>query len=70
MPNPHGARRTWWREVVTSYPCPICDAGPGEPCQTWTGHPKFEPHADRSRIAAAHHWKTAEGDGPDGVEKR
>jgi hypothetical protein len=68
---PHGAPRSWWREVVTSYPCPMCDAAPGELCRVVEhGPPKHEPHAERSRIASAHHWRTAEGDGPDGISER
>jgi len=46
-----------WREVVHSYPCPTCTAGPGDWCLTMHGERKYEPHSDRSRVASAHDWK-------------
>jgi hypothetical protein len=70
MRHGKGAPRSWWREVVTSYPCPVCDAPPGELCSTVSRLPKHEPHAARSRLASAHHWRTAEGDNPDGISER
>jgi hypothetical protein len=42
---------TWWRAIVESHPCPVCNAGPGEPCRTYTGNRKAECHADRARDA-------------------
>jgi len=46
-----------WREVVHSYPCPLCTAGPGDWCVTSTGFRKYEPHSDRARLAAANNWQ-------------
>jgi hypothetical protein len=46
-----------WREVVVSYPCEICGAGPGDRCRTPSGAVKWEPHASRSRLASANHWQ-------------
>lgn len=45
-----------WREVVESYPCEVCGAGPGDHCVGPRGHEKWEPHACRSRLASAHGW--------------
>ena len=55
-------QRIGWFEVVTSYPCPACGVGPGEPCLTVSGNAKREPHADRSRAADANRWRFAEND--------
>lgn len=49
-------RKVRWWHVVTSYPCPVCDAGPGHDCVTDTGHRKGEPHAARARLASADGW--------------
>jgi hypothetical protein len=50
-----------WREIVRSYPCPQCEAAPGEPCVTAVRlAPKHEPHASRSRLASSRHWHAAE----------
>lgn len=38
-----------WRVVLTSYPCPTCDAEPGEDCRTNAGKRAAIPHADRGR---------------------
>lgn len=53
----HKPEHIRWREVVHAYPCPDCTAGPGEWCRTKSGEHKWEPHADRSRLAAAHRWQ-------------
>lgn len=52
-------RRLRWQLVVNSYPCPICDAGPGQGCRT-PNRPKPEPHAERSREAHARGWAAAD----------
>lgn len=39
-----------WRELVQSYPCLECGAGPGEPCVTKGGNSKYECHAIRSHV--------------------
>lgn len=39
-----------WRRVLLSYPCPTCEAEPGEPCTSSTGRPYPECHADRARF--------------------
>lgn len=49
-----------WRLVVNSYPCPECHAAPGRACVTVRNVPKPEPHADRSRAAAARGWAYAD----------
>jgi len=41
-----------WRVLLRSYPCPTCGAGPGEPCQTSTGHQADIEHAGRAAQAA------------------
>jgi hypothetical protein len=43
--------RALWRDLLESYPCPVCDAGPGDPCRTATGNVSQLPHADRTRGA-------------------
>jgi hypothetical protein len=56
-----------WREVVESYPCTDCGAGPGDRCHTsgrWPS-PKWEPHACRSRLASANGWDYADPADPD-----
>lgn len=40
----------WWLAAIESYPCPTCGAGPGDPCLTYTGNEKNEPHVDRGRV--------------------
>jgi hypothetical protein len=64
MTNPTQRHHVHWWEVVVSYPCPLpdCGAGPGERCLTSSGRVKWEPHAARSRVASAHHWRDAEED--------
>lgn len=49
-----------WRAVVTAYPCEVCLAGPGEPCRSAGGARKYEPHADRARLASANGWRDPE----------
>lgn len=46
-----------WRVIVTRYPCEVCQAAPGEPCYTYSGTRKYEPHAPRARLAAANGWR-------------
>ena len=46
-----------WSITVRHYPCPACGAAPGAKCVTTHGDDKSEPHADRSRLAAADDWK-------------
>lgn len=46
-----------WREVVQSYPCEVCGAGPGDRCITYSGVEKYEAHAARSRLALAMDWE-------------
>jgi ribosomal protein S27AE len=43
-------KRAPWRLVYLSYPCPTCNAGPGEDCTTTTARIKREVHADRARL--------------------
>lgn len=52
--------RTLWRDIVDSYPCPTCDAAPGEDCHTTSGAAKYEPHAPRSRLASTNAWRFAD----------
>jgi endogenous inhibitor of DNA gyrase (YacG/DUF329 family) len=42
-------RRAPWRIVWLSYPCPTCNAAPGEPCLTTGGNEYRDCHADRTR---------------------
>lgn len=56
--------RAPWHLTVIAYPCPTCDAAPGEDCVTLSGVRKHEPHADRSRLASEHHWRN-----PDDTEE-
>lgn len=49
-----------WRQIVQEYPCPVCEAGPGETCLTCNGNPKHEPHADRARLASKDGWRLPE----------
>lgn len=56
MRKPHAH----WRTVVTRYPCPVCHVPPGSLCQTTSGAIKYEPHADRSRLAADNGWRDPE----------
>lgn len=60
MPRPKGRTRLTWEE----YPCPVCTAGPGDPCVTWSGIPKSEPHADRARLASENNWQPPREDDP------
>ena len=53
-------RRAQWRAVVETYECETCGATPGQPCVTYSGTVKREPHAPRSQLAADHHWRTAD----------
>lgn len=46
-----------WRHIVTRYPCEVCHAAPGELCRSYSGAVKWEPHADRSRLASANGWR-------------
>lgn len=46
-----GSRKTLWRLVFLSYPCPTCGAAPGEVCLTTKGKPYYECHAERTRHA-------------------
>lgn len=41
-----------WKTRYESYPCPRCDAQPGEPCRTRRGHIADLPHAARTRQGA------------------
>lgn len=41
-----------WRLVFLSYPCPTCNAAPGEVCITTGGYPYAECHVERTRHAA------------------
>jgi ribosomal protein S27AE len=43
-------KRAPWRLIYLSYPCPTCDAAPGQDCRTTNGHLKHEVHADRARL--------------------
>lgn len=43
---------SYWRDIVNSFPCETCNAGPGEVCRTITGNRKNEPHAPRAYLAA------------------
>lgn len=43
-------KRAPWRLVYLSYPCPVCEAGPGEDCYTQTGKITRQVHADRARM--------------------
>lgn len=36
-----------WKRVLYSYPCPECEAEPGNPCVTASGKPAPMPHAAR-----------------------
>jgi hypothetical protein len=54
-----------WREVVISYPCDTCGAGPGDRCRTVTDHEKWEPHAARSLLASNHYWLFPEIEEPE-----
>lgn len=41
-----------WRQILMSYPCPDCDAAPGQPCITTGGRQAIDyVHAARSRDA-------------------
>jgi len=58
-----GQPRQEWQEIVLSYWCPDCDAGPGRWCLTRNGHDKPEPHAARvemvARCVRCHQWMTS-----------
>lgn len=41
--------RAAWQLVFLSYPCPACDAAPGEDCYTSTGRTTRQLHAERAR---------------------
>lgn len=41
-----------WADLVWSYPCPDCGAGPGSNCRTVAGGTKAEPHASRVHVIA------------------
>lgn len=41
--------RASWRLVFMSYPCPYCDAAPGEPCRTKSGRPASDVHGERTQ---------------------
>lgn len=56
---PRGSKRLRWQLVVTSYPCPVCGAGPGHGCRS-PAHSKGEPHAERGRLAHMRGWASAE----------
>lgn len=58
--SPRGAKKAAWRLVLNSYACHTCGAAPGRHCVTDYGHPKAEPHADRTRQAAARGWAFAD----------
>lgn len=45
-----------WRRIVQQYECEVCMAGPGEPCKTYSGEMKMEPHSARSNLARANNW--------------
>lgn len=46
-----------WKRIVQAYACPVCTAGPGDPCRTVNGNVKSEPHTDRTRLASANNWE-------------
>ena len=48
------------RVVWQSYPCETCGATPGQPCVTYSGTAKQEPHAPRARLAEARGWLAAD----------
>lgn len=48
---PRGSSKAAWRLIRMSYPCPVCGAGPGDPCMTTAGNVYTECHAERSRQA-------------------
>jgi hypothetical protein len=62
--TPTGKPPVRWRVVVTHYFCPACGAAPGQRCLTTAGVPKYEPHADRSRMASEGHWLDPDEEDP------
>jgi hypothetical protein len=42
-------KRSPWRLIYLSYPCPTCEAAPGEDCYTSSGKMTREVHAERAR---------------------
>jgi len=56
MTTRHRTPHLAWQRAVLQYPCPVCLAPPGTWCQTYSGHDRYDPHADRARLASADHW--------------
>lgn len=67
MPKP---RTATWRIVAERYGCTTCGAAPGKPCITIGRRASYEPHASRSRLAAANQWKDPEGEQPQDQGRR
>jgi hypothetical protein len=54
-----------WREILLDFPCLTCNAAPGEPCTTSTGHEKYECHSTRSDAARRAGWEHPEEGRPE-----
>lgn len=39
-----------WHNILRSYPCEACDAGPGEPCVTASGRKSALEHSARQHL--------------------
>ena len=57
-----------WRQAVQQFGCTRCGAAPGEKCRTDSGSPRYEPHVDRSNLAAEHGWELLAGELPSSPE--